>query len=81
MLASGSRDGTILLWDLSGSLDVKAGFRGVNSEVDLEEGGRRKRRAKEASGLAGAERDLGDDRDERSVSSTPEGAAEDASKF
>lgn len=81
VLASGSRDGTILLWDLSGSLDAKAGFRGVNSEVDLEDGGRRKRRAKEASGLAGAERDVGDDRDDRSVSSTPERAGEDASKF
>lgn len=81
MLASGSRDGSILLWDLSGSVDVKAGFRGLNTEVEVEEGGRRNRRAKEASGLAGAERDFGDDRDEFSIGSTPDGAREDASKI
>lgn len=81
VVASGSRDGSILLWDLSGSVDVKAGFRGLNTEVEVEEGGRRNRRAKEASGLAGAERDFGDDRDEFSFGSTPEGAQEDGSKI
>ena len=81
VVASGSRDGSILLWDLSGSVDVKAGFRGLNTEVEVEEGGRRNRRAKEASGLAGAERDFGDDREEFSIGSTPDGAREDGSKF
>ena len=53
VVASGSRDGSILLWDLGSLLDTKSGFNGTTTELPGDQTQKPGRKAKAASGLSG----------------------------